>query len=89
VKLLRDAWGVTNHLGELVEAPWMRMIQLPTTAPLEKSQIDSLIERCGFELSAECAFMTVRGNSYVRISAHMYNEVDQYEALIGITRLLP
>ena len=29
------------------------------------------------------------GNSYVRISAHMYNEVDQYEALIGITRLLP
>jgi len=25
----------------------------------------------------------------VRISAHMYNEVDQYEALVGITRLLP
>jgi len=87
--LLRAAWGVENHLAGAVEAPWMRMIQLPTTAPLEKSQIDSLIERCGFELSAECAFMTVRGNSYVRISAHMYNEVDQYEALIGITRLLP
>jgi isopenicillin-N epimerase len=87
--LLRAAWGVENHLAGAVEAPWMRMIQLPTTAPLEKSQIDSLIERCGIELNAECAFMTVRGNSYVRISAHMYNEVDQYEALIGITRLLP
>ena len=49
----------------------------------------SLIERCGIELNAEVACMTVRGNSYVRISAHMYNEVDQYEALVGITRLLP
>ncbi len=87
--LLRAAWGVENHLVGAIEAPWMRMIQLPTTAPLEKSQIDSLIERCGIEFNAECAFMTVRGNSYVRISAHMYNEVDQYEALIGITRLLP
>jgi len=86
---LRAAWGVENHLAGAIEAPWMRMIQLPTTAPLDKSQIVSLIERCGIELNAECSFMTVRGNSYVRISAHMYNEVDQYEALVGITRLLP
>ena len=86
---LRAAWGVENHLAGAIEAPWMRMIQLPTTAPLDKSQIVSLIERCGLELNAECSFMTVRGNSYVRISAHMYNEVDQYEALVGITRLLP
>jgi hypothetical protein len=76
-------------LAGAIEAPWMRMIQLPTTAPLDKSQIVSLIERCGIEHNAECSFMTVRGNSYVRISAHMYNEVDQYEALVGITRLLP
>jgi hypothetical protein len=67
----------------------MRMIQLPTTAPLSKSEINSLIERCGLEFNAEVACMTVRGNSFVRISAHMYNEVDQYEALVGITRLLP
>jgi len=87
--LLRAAWGVENHLAGAVEAPWMRMIRLPTTAPLDKSQINSLIERCGIELNAEVACMTVRGNSYVRISAHMYNEVDQYEALAGITRLLP
>ena len=87
--LLRTAWGVDDHLAGAIEAPWMRMIQLPTTAPLDKTQIDSLIERCGIELNAECSFMTVRGNSYVRISAHMYNEVDQYEALVGITRLLP
>jgi len=87
--LLRAAWGVENHLANAIEAPWMRMIQLPTTAPLSKSEINSLIERCGLELNAEVACMTVRGNSFVRISAHMYNEVDQYEALVGITRLLP
>ena len=87
--LLRAAWEVENHLASAIEAPWMRMIQLPTTAPLSKSEINSLIERCGLELNAECSFMTVRGNSYVRISAHMYNEVDQYEELVGITRLLP
>jgi isopenicillin-N epimerase len=86
---LRAAWGVENHLAGAIEAPWMRMIQLPTTAPLDKSQIVSLIERCGLELNAECSFMTVRGNSYVRISAHMYNEIDQYEVLAGLTRLLP
>jgi len=87
--LLRAAWGVENHLANAIEAPWMRMIQLPTTAPLSKSEINSLIERCGLEFNAEVACMTVRGNSFVRISAHMYNEVDQYEALVGITRLLP
>ena len=87
--LLRAAWGVENHLANAIEAPWMRMIQLPTTAPLSKSEINSLIERCGLELNAEVACMTVRGSSFVRISAHMYNEVDQYEALVGITRLLP
>ncbi|CAB4966566.1 unannotated protein [freshwater metagenome] len=87
--LLRAAWGVEDHLRGAIEAPWMRMIQLPTATPLDKSQVNSLIERCGLELNAEVACMTVRGNSYVRISAHMYNEVDQYEALVGITRLLP
>jgi hypothetical protein len=86
---LRAAWGVEDHLAGAIEAPWMRMIQLPTATPLDKTQINSLIERCGLELNAEVACMTVRGNSYVRISAHMYNEVDQYEALVGITRLLP
>jgi len=30
----------------------------------------------------------VRDKSYVRLSAHMYNEIDQYENLIGLTRLL-
>ena len=71
-----------------MEAPWLRMVQLPVTEPLTKPQIDSVVERAGSELNVECMCMTVRGNSYVRLSAHMYNEIDQYENLIGITRLL-
>jgi len=86
--LLRKAWGTSNHLGNTVEAPWLRMVQLPVNQPLTKPQIDSLVERAGLELNAECMCMTVRDKSYVRLSAHMYNEIDQYENLIGITRLL-
>lgn len=86
--LLRNAWGTPNHLGSTVEAPWLRMVQLPLDQPLTKPQIDSLVERAGLELNVECMCMTVRDKSYVRLSAHMYNEIDQYENLIGITRLL-
>ena len=86
--LLRNAWGTQNHLGGTVEAPWLRMVQLPLDQPLTKSQIDLLVERAGLELNTECMCMTVRDKSYVRLSAHMYNEIDQYENLIGITRLL-
>jgi hypothetical protein len=87
-ELLRNAWGTPNHLGNTPEAPWLRMVQLPVAEVLTKPQIDSLVERAGLELQVECMCMTVRGKSYVRLSAHMYNEVDQYEKLIGITRLL-
>jgi hypothetical protein len=66
----------------------MRMVQLPVDQPLTKPQIDLMVERAGLELNTECMCMTVRGKLYVRISAHMYNEIDQYENLIGITRLL-
>ena len=86
--LLRDAWGTPNHLGGTVEAPWLRMVLLPLDQPLTKPQIDSLVERAGPKLNTECMCMTVRDKSYVRLSAHMYNEIDQYENLIGLTRLL-
>ena len=33
--------------------------------------------------------MSVGNSTYVRLSAHMYNEVDDYKALIGLTSLLP
>ena len=86
--LLRQSWGTPEHLGNTVEAPWLRMVQLPVDRALTKPQIDSMVERAGLELNVECMCMTVRDKSYVRLSAHMYNEIDQYEKLIGITRLL-
>jgi isopenicillin-N epimerase len=86
--LLRNAWGTPEHVGNTVEAPWLRMVQLPINRPLTKPQIDSLVERAGLELNTECMCMTVRDKSYVRLSAHMYNEISQYENLIGLTRLL-
>lgn len=86
--LLRQSWGTPEHLRNTVEGPWLRMVQLPVSQALTKPQIDSMVERAGLELNVECMCMTVRDKSYVRLSAHMYNEIDQYERLIGITRLL-
>ena len=86
--LLRNAWKTDDHLGETIEAPWLRMVQLPLNQPLTKPQIDSLVERAGLELNTECMCMTVRDKTYVRLSSHMYNEINQYEKLIEITRLL-
>ena len=89
-ELLRSAWGVENHLAgtEVTEAPWMRMVLLPKTGataqPLTIEGRDQLIRRAGSELHAECTIMTVRGENYVRLSAQMYNEIDDYEALVAL-----
>ncbi|MEY3259075.1 MAG: hypothetical protein RI954_1101, partial [Actinomycetota bacterium] len=33
--------------------------------------------------------VSVGDSTYVRLSAHMYNEVEDYRALVDLTRLLP
>lgn len=87
--MLRNTWGTPHHLGQTQEAPWLRMVQLPVAQPLTKPQIQDLVERAGIELNLECMCMTVHDKTYVRLSAHMYNEIDQYEKLAEIIRLLP
>lgn len=93
-ELLRSAWGVENHLDgtEVTEAPWMRMVLLPKTGataqPLTSEGRDQLMKRAGAELRAECTIMTVRGENYVRLSAQMYNEIDDYRALVALPTLV-
>ena len=88
-ELLRRAWKVDPHVESSREAPWMRMVKTPSSRPLAKAELDATIERAGRELKAECVLMSVGNSTYVRLSAHMYNEVDDYKALIGLTSLLP
>ena len=67
----------------------MRMVKTTASRPLTKLELDSTIERAGRELKAECVLMTVGNSTFVRLSAHMYNEPEDYEALVGLTGLLP
>ncbi len=93
-ELLRSAWGVENHLvgTEVTEAPWMRMVLLPKTGataqPLTTEGREQIMRRAGTELRAECTIMTVRGENYVRLSAQMYNEIDDYRALVALPTLV-
>lgn len=87
--LLRSMWGVDAHIDSSLEAPWMRMVKIPSSRPLTKPEVDATVERLGAELKVECMLMTVGDTSYVRLSAHMYNEVEDFERLAPIRRFLP
>ena len=67
----------------------MRMVKIPSSRPLTKPEVDATVERLGAELKVECMLMTVGDTSYVRLSAHMYNEVEDFERLAPIRRFLP
>jgi isopenicillin-N epimerase len=88
-EFLRRAWKVEQHIDSSREAPWMRMVKTPASRPLTKAEVDATIERAGRELKAECVLVSVGDSTYVRLSAHMYNEVEDYRALVDLTRLLP
>lgn len=88
-EVLRRAWKVEAHVDASREAPWMRMVKTTASRPLTKQELDSTIERAGRELKAECVLVTVGDSTYVRLSAHMYNELEDYEALVGLSGLLP
>lgn len=85
--LLRDAWGVEQHIPASLQAPWMRMVRLPHLPALTRDERDAMIQRASRELQTETTLMSVGGHNYVRLSAHMYNEVDDYRALVGLTQL--
>ncbi len=86
--LLRDAWGVEHHLPASLEAPWMRMVRLPKLSALTRAERDALIQRASRELQTETTIVSVGDHSYVRLSAHMYNEVDDYRALVDLPQLV-
>lgn len=85
--LLRKAWGVDQHLPMPIEAPWMRMVRLPMSRLLTRKECDVLIQRTGHELNAEITIMPVGEHNYVRLSAHMYNEADDYQTLVRLPKL--
>ena len=87
-KLLRDAWEVDPRIAPTLEAPWMRLVQLPIPTPLSRPECNALIRKASVELNTETTVMSVGGENYVRLSAHMYNELSDYERLVELPRLV-
>lgn len=85
--LLREAWNVDRHVPAALEAPWMRMVRLPISPAFTRKECDALIQRAGRELNTETTIMSVGGHNFVRLSAHMYNEADDYRMLVGLPQL--
>lgn len=85
--LLRQAWGVNQHVPAPVEAPWMRMIRIPGLPAFTREECNALIHRASHELKVETTVMPIGGDNYVRLSAHMYNDVGDYQRLVGLPKL--
>lgn len=85
--LLREAWDVDRHVPAEFEAPWMRMVRLPISPAFTRKECDALIQRAGRELNTETTIMSVGDHNYVRLSAHMYNEAEDFRMLVGLPQL--
>ena len=85
---LVDAWGVSpDPRPEGMAAPWMRLIEIPIRwLPQDELNGGSLIIRN--ELAADVILTQFKGSTFVRLSAHGYNDESQYERLIEIPKLL-
>ncbi len=86
--LLRHAWGVDRHVEESLEAPWMRMVRLPTSTAFTRDECNTLIRKASLDLKSETTIMSVAGHNYVRLSAHMYNEMSDYTMLAELPQLI-
>ena len=87
--LLAEAWGVTLPTHPKLRAPYMRVVPLPGARHLTTAQEDALIVAAREQLSAEIAITSPGGVPGVRLSAFLYNEVEDYECLRNLPSLLP
>jgi len=85
-ELLADAWGTdlgapSELLGPmaLVEVPPLPM--LPSTEGAFTQEHGAALQQALLQRSIEVSVKALSGRLYVRISAHIYNYIEEYEAL--------
>ena len=86
-EMLASAWGVELPTHRDVRAPYMRIVPLPGAQRLDTKAEDSLIVAAREQLHAEIAVTSPGGVTGVRLSAFLYNEVADYECLVGLPLL--
>jgi hypothetical protein len=66
----------------------MRLLEVPVSRPFAQEELNgaSLIIRN--ELKADVVMMQFKGATFVRLSAHGYNDASQYERLVDIPQVL-
>jgi hypothetical protein len=65
----------------------MRLVRLPVNKQLTKSQCDALTLKVSQELKTETVVVSPGDATYVRLSAQIYNEVNDYEKLKSVPNL--
>lgn len=87
-KMLQDHWGTDPVVPAEMSCPWMRLVRLPLKKQLTKPQGDALTLKISQELKTETVIVSPGDATFVRISAYIYNDVNDYEKLCKIMKLL-
>lgn len=87
-EMLAEAWGVALPTHPELRAPNLRIVPLPGARHLDTAAEDALITAARERLRAEIAITSPGGVTGVRLSAFLYNEVTDYECLIGLPALV-
>jgi isopenicillin-N epimerase len=80
-QVVADAFGTADDLprGPFL---WMRLVPLP--ARLDNTEAKALQDRIAEELAVEIAVTSWRGRGWIRLCAHAYNTLADYERLAGL-----
>jgi len=87
-KMLHNAWGTEPDVPTEMFCPWMRLVRLPIKRQLTKAEADALTLKVSQELNTETVIVSPGDSNYVRLSAYIYNEIEDYEKLKQIPSLM-
>jgi len=83
-KMLHSSWATEPDVPTEMFCPWMRLVRLPMKKQLTKSQCYALTLKVSQELKTETVIVSPGDATYVRLSAQIYNEVNDFEKLTKI-----
>ena len=86
--MLQNHWNTEQVVPAEISCPWMRLVRLPLKNQLTKPQGDALTLKISQELKTETVIVSPGDATYVRLSAYIYNETNDYEELNKILKLL-
>jgi len=87
-KVLHNSWGTEPDVPTEMFCPWMRLVRLPMKRQFTKAEVDALTLKVSQELNTETVIVSPGDSNYVRLSAHIYNEIEDYEKLKQIPSLM-